>query len=108
LKELFANYSEHLLKHGYRDSINWPYTFDSFDSGERITNELRRYFGRLVKTGSAPADPFDCNELLQLLARNGNAESPTAESQLNAILNSRAWRWVCRYGRLKNRLLGTK
>jgi hypothetical protein len=108
LKELFADYSERLLKNGYRDSINWPYTFDSFDSDERITNELRRHYGRLVKTGSAPVDPFSSNELRQLSAKNGNAEHPTAESQLNAILNSRAWRWVCRYGRLKKRLLGTK
>ena len=27
------------------------------------------------------------------------------ESQLNNILNSRAWRWVSRYGRLKKRYL---
>ena len=27
------------------------------------------------------------------------------ENQLHSILNSRAWRWVCRYGRLKNRYL---
>ena len=29
----------------------------------------------------------------------------TPTEQLNAILNSRAWRWVCRYGRFKNRYL---
>jgi GT2 family glycosyltransferase len=27
------------------------------------------------------------------------------ESRLNDILNSRAWRWVCRYGRIKNRFI---
>jgi len=29
----------------------------------------------------------------------------TPTEQLNAILNSRAWRWISRYGRFKNRYL---
>ena len=38
-------------------------------------------------------------------SRDELEELSAKESQLNSILNSRAWRWVCRYGRFKNRFL---
>ena len=102
LKELFADYGQRLLRSGYIESIAWPYSYDRFRSGEAITNATRRYYRALEKKGSAPADPFLSDGLRQRVFDNGNEAS--AEKQLNAILNSRAWRWVCRYGRFKNRI----
>src|SRR5436190_3804039 len=104
LKELFVDYGQRLLRSGYTESIAWPYSYDRFRSGEVITSLTRRYYRALEKKGSAPADPFGSDGLRQREFDNGNDAS--AEKQLNAILNSRAWRWVCRYGRLKNRISG--
>jgi len=102
LKELFVEYSQWLLSNGYTESITWPYSYDRFNSGEAITNATRRYYRALEKKGSAPAEPFGSDGLIQREFDNGNDAS--AEKQLNAILNSRAWSWVCRYGRFKNRI----
>jgi len=102
LKELFVDYGQRLLRSGYTESIAWPYSYDRFRSGEVITSLTRRYYRALEKKGSAPADPFGSDGLRHIEFDNGNDAS--AEKQLNAILNSRAWRWVCRYGRFKNRI----
>lgn len=104
LKGLFAEYADELVTHGYRESIAEPYRFDRFSSGERITREVRRYFA-LHEDEFGSSDPFELSKLqeLSLVANDGSAES-----QLNAILNSRAWRWVSRYGRLKQRLVNRR
>lgn len=66
---------------------------------------LRTYYRRLPAANRAAA-PF---EELEELAR---ADSPMIEeaelteaAELEAIRNSRAWRWVFRYGRFKHRFL---
>jgi hypothetical protein len=102
LRDLFTYYSERLLGNGYRESIEWSYSFDFFKTGEPITKEARRYYRELLTSGSAPRDPFNAAELKRQVV--GSNRAPTEESQLDAILNSRAWSWVSRYGRMKQRI----
>jgi lipopolysaccharide biosynthesis glycosyltransferase len=106
LKELFEMYRGILLENGYKQTTNWPYTFACFNSGEPIPAHVRRFYRELGARRNALGDPFASMELKSLAARGDdpNSSAETAAEQLNAILNSRAWRWVSRYGRLKDRL----
>lgn len=117
LRELFAEYDRLLLGHGHREASAWPYTFERFETGERIPDNVRRYYLNLPAGGRGLGDPFKSERLKRMagvgagpdtFARSATETTdaaPTPEEQLNAILNSRAWRWVCRYGRFKNRYL---
>jgi hypothetical protein len=107
LRELFAHYQQQLLENGYEETSAWPYTFGYFKAGEPISDELRRHYRSLVAKGENHSDPFDSEKLKRQAGIDNNSEPGmvTPAEQLNAILNSRAWRWVSRYGRLKNRYL---
>jgi hypothetical protein len=108
LKDLFTEYKSRLLQNEYNDTITWPYTFGSFKSGELIPKETRRYYRTLCENGNTLSDPFESEPLKSWVSLRSNEtgnEVISAEEQLNAILNSRAWRWVSRYGRFKNRYL---
>ena len=118
LKTLFAEYKNLLIGNGYEQAICWPYTYDSLKTGEPITDNLRRYYRSLPEKWRSVKDPFASHKLRRLAGIYSQAgmsrpraatdpviAPPSAEQQLNAILNSRAWRWVCRYGRFKNRYL---
>jgi hypothetical protein len=107
LRDLFAKYKKLLLANGHAQAISWPYTFDYFKTGERVPNYLRTYY-RSLPAAKRAAAPFESQELGEL----ARADSPlteaaqlTAAAQLETIRNSRAWRWVFRYGRFKNRFL---
>jgi hypothetical protein len=102
LVELFADYKDLLMKNGYQQTSAWPYTFGTFKSGEPIPVSVRRYYRSVPNKWRRLGDPFAAEEL-KLAAGNTLAETHT--EQLDAILNSRAWRWVSRYGRMKNRVL---
>lgn len=115
LRGLFAEYDELLLGNGHAQASGWPYTFERFKTGERIPCNVRRYYLSLPAGGRGLGDPFE-SERLKRMAGVGSGDferppaerpdaAPTHEEQLNAILNSRAWRWVSRYGRLKDRYL---
>ena len=103
LRELFAQYRELLISNGYRQVISWPYTFGYFKSGEPIPATLRRHYRSLPAEWPRFGNPFESEELKRRI--NIEMHSMNSSEQLDAILNSRAWRWVCRYGRFKNRLL---
>jgi hypothetical protein len=117
LRELFDEYDRLVLGHGHREASSWPYTFERFRTGERIPPTVRRFYLGLPAGGRGLGDPFE-SERLKRMAGVGagpaifepalmdtHGAATTAEEQLHAILNSRAWRWVCRYGRFKNRYL---
>jgi hypothetical protein len=104
LKELFETYKQLLLENGYERSSEWPYSFANFKSGRPIPGRVRSYYRQLKPPRNSIGDPFESKEL-ESVSMNGNEhDHSSANAQLNAILNSRAWRWVSRYGRLKNRL----
>jgi hypothetical protein len=103
LGTLFAEYKSLLIRNGHRQASSWPYTFGYFKSGEPIADNLRRHYRSLPGKWRSFGDPFDSEELKRLAGVEMKAGTPS--EQLNAILNSRAWRWVCRYGRFKNRYL---
>jgi hypothetical protein len=117
LRELFAEYDRLLIGNGQKEASAWGYTFERFRTGERIPDNVRRYYLNLPAGGGGLGDPFESERLKRMagigvgpglfeLSSTSNPDTaPTPEEQLNAILNSRAWRWVCRYGRLKNRYL---
>lgn len=107
LRNLFAKYKKLLLANGHEKAISWPYTFDYFKTGERLPNFLRIHYRSLPSAKRATA-PFESRELGEL-ARTGwrlIQEAPLTEAaQLEAIRDSRAWRWVFRYGRFKQRFI---
>ncbi|MDX6709955.1 MAG: hypothetical protein QOH96_971 [Blastocatellia bacterium] len=117
LKELFGEYRKLLIRNGYQQARTWPYTFGHFKTGEIIPDDVRHYYRSLPEKWRSFGDPFESKELkrhagIDPKSRNfgqrvGNNHivAPTPSEQLNAILNSRAWRWVCRYGRFKNTYL---
>jgi len=115
LKSLFEEYKNLLINNGHRQTITWPYTFASFKSGEPIPDNVRLYYRTLPGKGRGLGDPFESDQLKRQAGvattrgRSGTPNPPiqalTHTEQLNAILNSRAWRWVCRYGRFKDRYL---
>jgi hypothetical protein len=103
LGKLFAQYKELLIRNGHGKASCWPYTFGYFKTGEPIPDNLRSYYRSLYGKWRSAEDPFESEEL----KRQADTEMKvgTHTEQLNAILNSRAWRWVCRYGRFKSRYL---
>jgi hypothetical protein len=107
LKHLFAKYKKLLLANGHAQTISWPYTFNYFNTGARVPNYLRTYY-RSLTAAKRVAAPFSSREL-EKLARGDSrliaAAQLTDASQLEAIQNSRAWRWVYRYGHFKKRFL---
>ncbi len=103
LRKLFADYRELLSANGYQETISWPYTFGYFKSGEPIPSDLRIHYRSLPAEWRSFGNPFESEELKRRM--NVVMISLTSVEQLNAILNSRAWHWVCRYGRFKNRYL---
>ena len=115
LKNLFEEYKNLLLNNGHKQTSAWPYTFASFKSGEPIPDSVRLYYRSLPGKGRGLGDPFESDQLkwqavvATTRGRSGMPNPPvpalTHTEQLNAILNSRAWRWVCRYGRFKDRYL---
>lgn len=110
LTKLFTQYKTMLFENGHRETSRWPYSFGYFKNGERVPDQLRSYYRNLPKS-RRHSNPFDSEELRQLANRDSQSGQQSAQkditpaSQLNAILNSRAWRWVSRYGRFKNRYL---
>ena len=115
LKNLFEEYKNLLINNGHQQTITWPYTFACFKSGEAIPENLRLYYRSLPGKGRGLGDPFESDQLKRqagVATTRGTSVTPnppvlalTDTEQLNAILNSRAWRWVCRYGRFKDRYL---
>jgi hypothetical protein len=103
LRKLFAQYQALLIANGYRQAISWPYTFGYFMSGEPIPPGLRIHYRSHPAEWRRFGDPFESEELKRRV--HDEARSMTGNEQLDAILHSRAWRWVCRYGRFKNRFL---
>ena len=103
LRKLFAQYKAQLIANGYRQTICWPYTFGYFDSGEAIPSDLRFLYRRIPEKWRRNGNPFESPELKRRI--NDKVRPMSSRAQLNAILNSQAWRWVSRYGRFKNRFL---
>jgi hypothetical protein len=108
LKELFVEYKNRLIENGYEQAITWPYTFGTFRTGETIPDDVRRHYRSVPEEWGNLGDPFASEKLKRQAgfnSKSGEASVLTPAEQLNAILNSRAWRWVCHYGRFKNRYL---
>jgi len=107
LRHLFAIYKKLLLANGHAQAISWPYTFDYFKNGERVPNYLRTYY-RSLPAAKRAAAPFESRELGELARADSQLTEEaqlTEAAQLETIRNSRAWRWVFRYGRFKHRFL---
>ncbi len=104
LTRLFTEYKQLLLSNGYHETSRWPYSFGYFKSGEPVPDHVRSYH-RSSASAERAVDPFDSQELKLLAVGDSRLREPSAAAQLNAILNSRAWRWVSGYGRFKNRFL---
>ena len=112
LRKLFREYKRLLRKNDYDSTIDWPYSFGYFDTGEPISRANRAFYRTAGKRAQRFGDPFASTNLKRMFGidagskRNGQARNGvylTSDEQLKAILNSRAWRWVNRYGRFKIR-----
>jgi hypothetical protein len=109
LREFFEQYKTSLFKNGYSETSKWPYSFAAFTSGKVIPNHVRRYFREMTDRRNGHVDPFSSEKLMNLAEsiQDETTRDDAAVAQLNSILNSRAWSWVSRYGRLKARLSKT-
>lgn len=111
LKEIFSAYKELLVSHGHYEARKWPYSFACFDTGEPIPARLRAFYRdrtdrrRFGNPFTSPALKRMCGARHPKVSGNGHGSGGelllTADQQLEAIMNSRAWRWVSRYGRIK-------
>jgi hypothetical protein len=53
-------YREALLRNGYQTTMNWPYSFDTFSTGEPITKAMRRqYYAELAGPEKPVGSPFE-------------------------------------------------
>ncbi len=108
IRPLFAEYKELIVRNGHAQARQWPYTFGYFDNGEIIPKNLRLYYRDFAAKRRGYQDPFNSAELKRRIPaekRYVPIVQISPKEQLDAILKSRAWRWVSRYGRLKNRFL---
>lgn len=112
LRPLFDEYEKLIIRNGHGTARKWPYTFAYFKTGEAIPIELRAQYRRRPSKWRLYGNPFNSKRLIARAKRpklRAGESTPnahlTAEEQLNNILNSRAWRWVSRYGRFKHRFL---
>lgn len=58
LKELFLDYQKTLFRHGFKETVQWPYAFESFDNGVKIPNHLRRAYLHMSGSGQSFGNPF--------------------------------------------------
>jgi glycosyltransferase involved in cell wall biosynthesis len=129
LAEIFLHYEGLLNANGLDQTLAWPYSYSHFNSGQEITGEARTYYREKIAICPPCENPFESPELeliayqplqkpppsakknpLTLEVDPGPFASPDSEltlakSQLDAILNTTAWRWASRYGRFKHRFL---
>lgn len=60
LKNLFRDYGQELLRHGFHEVSAWPYAYARFSDGPAIPECCRRYFAKaLWDQIPAEQDPFD-------------------------------------------------
>lgn len=57
-KSLFARYRDLVLDRNWKESKNWPYTYDFFDNGIRIPESARRLYWSLGEQAEGLGDPF--------------------------------------------------
>ena len=55
-RKVFEQYRELLYKHGWEQSRSWPYTYDYYESGERIPRGAREEFWELGEDASVSDD----------------------------------------------------
>jgi lipopolysaccharide biosynthesis glycosyltransferase len=104
VRPLFAEYKNLIVSNGHEQASQWPYTFGYFKTGEPIPNGLRWYYREFAAKRRGYEDPFDLKQLERRIPAHAMVRL-TPAAHLDAILKSRAWRWVSRYGRFKNRFL---
>lgn len=68
IRPLFEEYRRRLLENGHERSSKWPYTYDYFDTGERIPPEYRVLYRRSLAAFRPYGDPFKSAELRRKLA----------------------------------------
>jgi hypothetical protein len=108
IRPLFVEYKNLIVGNGHAQASQWPYTFGYFDTGEPIPKNLRLYYREFAAKRRGYEEPFNSAELKRRIPTE-KEHSPIVQlspkEHLDAILKSRAWRWVSRYGRFKNRFL---
>ena len=105
IRPLFAEYKSLIVSNGHAQASQWPYTFGYFTTGEPIPKKVRLYYRDFVAKRRGYADPFNSKALKRRIPSERPVVPLSPEEHLDAILKSRAWRWVSRYGRFKNRFL---
>ncbi|GAB4489510.1 MAG: hypothetical protein OHK006_21310 [Thermodesulfovibrionales bacterium] len=119
LQTLFAQYRDLLVQNGYPDCAAWPYTFDYYVNGERITESDRLSYRRLGSAVKRFGDPFavDSGSFYQYRkperikeeeeqrALAAHEEScRLALQELAAIHQSDGWKALQAYYRVRNRM----
>lgn len=79
---LFAEYKKRLIQNGYEESFRWPYTFDFFNTGERIPARLRASYRNNPEAWNTLGDPFKSSILKRKAAAIRLMESNTLAGRL--------------------------
>ncbi len=66
LLSLFSEYQAKLEQNGCLDSMVWPYTYDTFSNGKKISYEFRRLFRRSPRIMVQGQDPFRSKRIQSL------------------------------------------
>jgi SAM-dependent methyltransferase len=99
IRDFFARIGESLQK--VTEENNEKSRQDIIDEQKEVMNSLLRE----LDSREQALQRFSTEALESQRALHALAEHLTVtETQLNEILGSRAWRWVTRYGRVKNRI----
>lgn len=119
LQGLFARYRDLLMQNGYSDCFSWPYSFDFYDSGEKISEQDRLSYRLLGGRASEFGDPFAAGAgsfyQYRVLEKMRDGEEQRAEQaheqacrqarqELEAIYQSGGWRGLQVYYRVRNRI----
>jgi len=63
LKQLFYNYQKEIIENDYQEISKWPYYYDYFSNGAKISNFIRKYYLRLdEKRERFGKNPFDTSK----------------------------------------------
>lgn len=91
LHQLFSEYREQLVRNGYEQSKNWPYSYAYFRTGEMIPYELRVEYRNGLAGLAEYDDPFESPAKLE---RAVKTESQTDVHDVPEILISIPFKYI--------------
>jgi len=58
LRRICAEYAEQLIEHGYKQAIEWPYTWSTLPNGIKLDQAARRVYREMIEAGGSGESIF--------------------------------------------------